>query len=92
MQGQCKRNLMSVAEVARLLNVSSGYVMRKLLRKHILRPVIVVGGRRYVLRAKAEAYCRKRKRIAHRALRELARVSQAAGLYSDAISKCHRRL
>lgn len=53
MQGQRKRNLMSVDELAQFLNVSRGYVERKLLRKHVPRPVIVVGGRRYVLRAKS---------------------------------------
>ncbi|MPW18932.1 helix-turn-helix domain-containing protein [Paraburkholderia sp. CNPSo 3157] len=72
---------MSVTEVAQLLNVSRGYVVRKLLRKHVLRPVVVVGGRRYVPRIKAKAYSRKRKRIARRALRELSRVSQEAGVY-----------
>src|ERR1700752_2573255 len=54
-QGQHKINLMSVAELAQLLNVSRGYVVRELLCKHVLRSVIVVGGRRYVLRSKAEA-------------------------------------
>ncbi|SEK07259.1 MerR family transcriptional regulator [Paraburkholderia diazotrophica] len=81
MQRQGNRELMSIDEFAQLLNVTHGYVVRRLLRKHVLRPVIVVGGQRYVLRPKAEAYSRKRKRIARRALRELARVSQEAGLY-----------
>jgi hypothetical protein len=75
------RNLMSVADVAQFLNVSRSYVVRRLLRKHVFRPVLVLCGRRYVLRSKAEAYCRKRRRIARKALRELARVSQEAGLY-----------
>ncbi|WP_079481984.1 helix-turn-helix domain-containing protein [Paraburkholderia hospita] len=82
MQRHCNRNLMSVDEVAQLLNVTRGYVVRRLLRKHVLRPVFIIGGRRYVLRAKAEAYYRKRRRIARRALRELADVCQEAGLYS----------
>jgi len=74
--------LMSVAELAQLLNVSRAYVVRVLLCKHAFRPVVMVGGRRYVLRAKAEAYHLKRQKIARRALRELSRTSQEAGLYS----------
>jgi hypothetical protein len=77
------RDLMSVAEVAQLLFVSRRYVRKKLLRKHVLRPVVVVRGHKYVLRSKAEAYRRKRQRIARRALRELARASQAVGLYDN---------
>lgn len=77
------RDLMSVAELARLLFVSRAYVVKKLLRKHILRPVTVRRGRKFVLRAKAEAYRRKRQRIARRALRELARISQEVGLYDN---------
>jgi excisionase family DNA binding protein len=75
------RDLMSVTELAKLLFVSKTYVHKKLLRKHTLRPVRVRRGRRFVLRAKAEAYRRKRQRIARGALRELARVSQEARLY-----------
>ena len=81
MHGQRQTDLMSVTELARLLFVSKHYVRKRLLRKHILRPVTVRRGRKYVSRAKAEAYYRKRRRIARRALRELARVSQEAGLY-----------
>jgi hypothetical protein len=77
------RLLMSVAELARLLFVSRVYVLKKLLRKHTLRPVIVRRGRKFVLRAKAEAYRRKRHRSACRALRELARISQEVGLYGN---------
>lgn len=80
MRPQRDHDLMSVAELARLFNVSCNYVVRKLLRKHVLRPVVAVGGRRYVLRSKAEAYCRKRRRITRKALRELA---QDAALYCD---------
>lgn len=72
---------MSVADVAKLLNVSNGYVRKRLMRKHTLRPVLVRRGRKFVLRATVEAYRRKRCRIASRALRELARTSQEAGLY-----------
>lgn len=75
------RHLMSVAELALLLFVSKTYVSKKLLRKHPSRPVPVRRGRVSVLRAKAEAYRRKRQRIARGALRELARVSQEARLY-----------
>jgi hypothetical protein len=77
------RDLMSVAELARLLFVSPVFVCKKLLRKHTLRPVSVRRGRKFVLRAKAEAYRRKRQRIARRALRELARTSQEVGLYDN---------
>jgi hypothetical protein len=35
-------------------------VRRRLLRKHILRPVLVLRGRKFVFRAKAEAYRRAR--------------------------------
>ncbi|REG60760.1 hypothetical protein B0G80_3571 [Paraburkholderia sp. BL6669N2] len=76
-------DLMSIAELARLLFVSRVYVVKKLLRKHTLRPVIVRRGHKYVFREKAEAYRRKRQRIARRALRELARISQEVGLYDD---------
>jgi hypothetical protein len=77
------RRLMSVAELAQLLFVSKKYVSKKLLRKHTLRPVVLRRGRKYVLREKAEAYRRKRQRIARRALRELARISQEGGLYDN---------
>jgi DNA-binding transcriptional regulator YhcF (GntR family) len=77
------RDLMSVAELAKLLFVSKTYVRKKLLRKHTLRPVTVRRGRKLVLRAKADAYRRKRQRIARRALRELARTSQEVGLYDN---------
>jgi hypothetical protein len=74
-------DLMSVAEVARLLNVTPQYVVERLLRTHVLRPVFRIHGRRYVVRSKAEAYYHRRRRIGRRALGELARVSQEAGLY-----------
>jgi hypothetical protein len=70
-------------ELAKLLFVSKTYVRKKLLRKHTLRPVTVRRGRKFVLRAKADAYRRKRQRIARRALRELARTSQEVGLYDN---------
>jgi excisionase family DNA binding protein len=81
---QRARELMTVAEVAQLLNVTRGYIMQTLLRKHVMQPVFVIGGRRYVLRSKAEAYYVKRRRIARRALRQLARVSQEAAVHRDA--------
>lgn len=81
MQRQRNCDLMTIAEFAQFLNVSRGYVVRRLLRKHASRPVILRRGRKFVLRAKAETYRRKRQRIARRALRELARVSQEAGLH-----------
>ncbi|MGF6937144.1 hypothetical protein OKW41_006306 [Paraburkholderia sp. UCT70] len=46
---------MSVAEVARRLFVSPRYVRKKLMRKHIFRPVVVIRGRKYILRERAEA-------------------------------------
>ncbi|MEM5366431.1 hypothetical protein V4C53_10340 [Paraburkholderia azotifigens] len=71
---------MSVAELATLLNVTPAYVVRRLLRRAIFRPILVVGGRRYILRTKALAYHRKRRRIARDALRELGQFSgEAAG-------------
>jgi hypothetical protein len=76
---QCER--MSAAEVAQLLNVTPGYVVHKLLRPHVLRPVFCIHGRRYVLRSTAEAYYRRRRRFARRALHELGRVQQEAGAY-----------
>jgi len=76
---QCE--LMSAAEVAQLLNVTPGYVAHKLLRTHILRPVFRIHGRRYVLRSTAEAYYRRRRRSARRALLELGRVQEEAGAY-----------
>jgi hypothetical protein len=72
---------MSVAEFAQLLNVSNEYATRILIRKRLFRPIVVVGGRRYVLRSKAKAYHRKRKKIARRALRQLARLSQEGRMY-----------
>lgn len=72
-------DMMTVADVAATLNVTPGYLRRKLLRRHVLRPVIVRRRRKFVLRAKVERYCRKRRRNARRALGELARVSQKVG-------------
>ncbi|REG59373.1 hypothetical protein B0G80_2120 [Paraburkholderia sp. BL6669N2] len=83
--------LLSVAEIARLLNVSPGYVRKRLMRKHVLSPIIVRRGRKYALRAKAEDYSKKRSKIERRALRELAIVSQEAELYEKTkagISRC----
>ena len=80
MKARHTRYLMPVAELAQYLNVSRGYVV-KLLPMHVFGPVVVVGGRRHVLRAKAEEYVRMRKRIARSALRELTRVSQDARMY-----------
>lgn len=74
------QDLISVAEVASLLDVSQRYVREVLMRKHILRPVTVPFGKKYVFRARAEAYLRKRRRIARKALRGLIRISQRAGL------------
>lgn len=74
-------DLMSVPEVALLLNVTRGYVVGKLLREDALGPVFMRRGRQYVLRANAEAYRCKRHRVARRALRELGHVSQESGLY-----------
>jgi hypothetical protein len=73
--------LMSIAESADVLNVSRRYVCTILLRKHVLGRVYVIGGKKLVTRAKVEAYRRKQRRRALRALRDLARVSQEAGLY-----------
>lgn len=71
---------MSVEELAWRLNVSHPYA-RKLLHVHALRPICILHRKRYVWRQAAEAYCRKRRARARHALRELARISQDAGLY-----------
>lgn len=52
MQGQRKLDLISVDELARLLFASRVYVCKKLLRKHVLRPVFVIRGHKHVLRSK----------------------------------------
>lgn len=74
------RNLISVADLAQLLNVSRRYAREVLLRRHILRPVMVLRGEKFVFKARAEAYRRKRRRIARRALRTVVRISERAGL------------
>ncbi|WP_143810939.1 hypothetical protein [Paraburkholderia piptadeniae] len=71
---------MTVAEVARLLNVSRCYVTR-LMHESRLGEVIAVDGKKHVLRANAEAYHRDRQRIGNTALREMTRVQQEAGAY-----------
>lgn len=71
---------MSVEEFACRLNVTRRYAS-KLLRTHKLRPVRIVRRKRYVLRAAAERYCKKRQARAQRALSELASIWQ--GLYRD---------
>jgi hypothetical protein len=74
-------DLMSVPEVALLLNVTRGYVVGKLMREDALGPVFIRNGRRYVLRPKVNAYRLKMRRVAERALCELMLTSQEAGLY-----------
>lgn len=74
---------MSADELAQHLKVSRGYAM-KLLRKHALRPVVVIRRRRYVSRSKAKTFYRRRQRIALRAMREMTHLSQEAALYGEA--------
>ncbi|WP_367872591.1 helix-turn-helix domain-containing protein [Trinickia violacea] len=82
MRCTCKQgDWLSVADVARLLNVSRGYVRKKLMRKHVLRPVIVRRGRKFALRGTVERYHRMHQRIGLKALREMACVQQEAGAY-----------
>jgi hypothetical protein len=75
-----EREWMSVAELAWRLNVSIPYA-RSLLRSHALRPVRIVRRTRFVCRATAERYRDRHRKFARKALRELAMVSQEAGLY-----------
>ncbi len=74
-------DLMSVPEVALLLNVTRGYVVGKLLREDALGPVFIRHGRRYVLRPTVEAYRLQRRRVAERAFRKLMLTSQETALY-----------
>lgn len=71
---------MSVDELACKLNVTRDYAS-KLLRTHKLRPIRIVRRKRYVWRASAERYRKRRGERARHALRELARISQEAGFY-----------
>jgi excisionase family DNA binding protein len=71
---------MTVAEVATLLNVTPAYVV-KLIADGKLRSVTAADGKRAVERADAEAYQLQKKERGRKALEELARAAQKAGLY-----------
>ena len=73
---------MSVDELARRLNVSQTYA-RRLLRKHVLRPVFIRNRCRYVLRVKGEVLIAKHRKRARLAMRELIRLSQEIGFYDQ---------
>lgn len=77
---------MSVAEVAKLLNVSPTYVLR-LIADGKLTAVMNTDGTRSVDRADAEAYRLRAKGRARKALEELGRASQEAGLYKKTTSR-----
>ncbi|WP_172170304.1 helix-turn-helix domain-containing protein [Paraburkholderia elongata] len=71
---------LSVAEVATLLNVTRKHVLR-LITDGKLPAITGTDGTRAVDRADAEAYGLQARKRARKALEELARVSQEAGLY-----------
>ncbi|MGY6122171.1 helix-turn-helix domain-containing protein (plasmid) [Paraburkholderia strydomiana] len=71
---------MTVPEVAAMLNVTPKYVV-KLIRDGKLRASASADGRHTVARRDAEAYRLSAKRRGRKALGELARVSQEAGIY-----------
>ncbi|WP_244814217.1 helix-turn-helix domain-containing protein [Caballeronia sp. Lep1P3] len=71
---------MTVAEVAALLNVTPKYVV-KLIRDGKLPASANTDGTHTVARRDAEAYRLNAKRRGRKALEELARVSQEAGIY-----------
>ncbi|MFM0033941.1 helix-turn-helix domain-containing protein [Paraburkholderia strydomiana] len=72
--------IMTVAEVAAMLNVSPAYVVA-LIRDGKLPASANAKGIRAVVRTDAEAYRLRAKRHGRKALEELARVSQEAGIY-----------
>jgi excisionase family DNA binding protein len=71
---------MSVSEVAALLHVSPAYVLR-LIVDGKLSAVMNTDGTRAVVRADAEEYRLRARKRARKALEELGRASQEAGLY-----------
>ncbi|WP_344676418.1 hypothetical protein [Paraburkholderia graminis] len=71
---------MTVAEVAVLPNVSPAYVV-KLIRDGKLSARANADGTHAVASRDAEAYRLRAKRRGRKALKELARVSQEAGIY-----------
>ncbi|MDR6205443.1 helix-turn-helix domain-containing protein [Paraburkholderia graminis] len=71
---------MTVPEVAAMLNVTPKYVV-KLILDGKLPASANADGTRTVARTDAEAYRLRAKRRGRKALKELARVSQEAGIY-----------
>jgi len=71
---------LSVAQVAKMLNVSPAYVV-KLIRDGKLRTSANADGTHAVASTDAKAYRLSAKRRGRKALEELARVSQEAGIY-----------
>ncbi|WP_027803288.1 helix-turn-helix domain-containing protein [Paraburkholderia dilworthii] len=71
---------MTVAEVAVMLNVTSKYVV-KLVRDGKLPACADANGTHTVARQDAEAYRLEARRRGGKALEELARESQEAGIY-----------
>jgi excisionase family DNA binding protein len=72
--------IMTVAEVAAMLNVSPAYVVA-LIRDGKLPAGANAKGTHTVVRTDAEAYRLRAKRRERKALEELARVSQEPGIY-----------
>jgi excisionase family DNA binding protein len=71
---------LSVAQVAKMLNVSPAYVVA-LIRDGKLPASANANGTHTVEREDAEAYRLEARRRGRKALEELARVSQEAGIY-----------
>ncbi|MFM0377813.1 helix-turn-helix domain-containing protein [Paraburkholderia strydomiana] len=71
---------MSVEQVAKMLNVSPAYVVA-LIRDGKLPASANANGTHTVEREDAEAYRLEARRRGRKALEELARVSQEAGIY-----------
>ncbi|MFM0480559.1 helix-turn-helix domain-containing protein [Paraburkholderia strydomiana] len=78
--GMNMSQIMTVAEVAAMLNVSPAYVVA-LIRDGRLPASANANGTHTVARRDAKAYRLEAKRRGRKALEELARVSQEAGIY-----------
>ncbi|MDR6202147.1 helix-turn-helix domain-containing protein [Paraburkholderia graminis] len=78
--GMNMNQTMTVPEVAAMLNVTPKYVV-KLIRDGKLRASVSADGRHTVASRDAKAYRLEARRRGRKALEELARVSQEAGIY-----------
>lgn len=77
--------LMTVRELANLLLVSPRYA-RRLTRRHVLRPVQLIRGQRYVVRNRAEAYKRKMRGKMARAMRAYVESSAVLAELEDKLA------